>query len=287
MLTLLILPNQELSLRTRSSETQSWLRGKVLPTGANSQSPREHSGLLPWHLREQTAGFTPEGRCREVPGLICTPCGGGLPLARARFSVTRSPALIRPSTDSTGTVHSLLWSHNARAFGIIRRKHHTSLWHGNRRTRRLAEQTACLRASLMGKVRNLFKYLFLIPLAKILTCKNTKCIAFQCQVMSKAAGSAFYMQLFRTTVRKVVKRRSLLVLRSSQSLGYLEKKTLFKCSGFLIFFFLPLITTVCKEVSLFLSLCDVTSGTGVGREEKQCTKNTLLSRLLRTGLSSK
>lgn len=48
----------------------------------------------------------------------------------------------------------------------------------NRRTKRLAKQIACLSASLIGRVRNLLKYLFLIPLAKILDMQKYKMQSF-------------------------------------------------------------------------------------------------------------
>lgn len=117
---------------------------------------------------------------------------------------------------------SILTSYNACAFGIIRSKHHTSLQRRNKRTKRLAKQIACLSASLIGEVRNLLKYLFLIPLAKILTCKNTKCMAFQCQVTSKATGSAFYMEVICTGSCKVGKGASPLVAGHFCSLGCLR-----------------------------------------------------------------
>ena len=131
--------------------------------------------------------------------------------ARAQwFLSVGSHVIIQPSTDSAGILSTPLWSYNACAFGIIRSKHHISLQHKNRRTKRLDKQIACLRASLIGKVRNLLKYLFLIPLAKILTCKNPKCIAFCVKWCPKQQAACFTCRSSVLHFCKAVKRVTLL-----------------------------------------------------------------------------
>lgn len=163
-----------------------------------SHSEHWYVCLLPWHLWEHRVGFTNEGAAIKLPGLIYPVCGnifiqinGSLFLRPIYFChwghmLSCSPPQIALAFSAHG-------SHNADTLESSEANIVSQCGTNAGQQKRLAEQIACIRASLIGKVRNLLKYLLLIPLAKIQICKNTKYMGFWCQ-MSRATSSAFYRQ---------------------------------------------------------------------------------------------
>lgn len=95
-----------------------------------------------------------------------------------------------PQTAQAFSVHG---SHNAGTLESSEANTVSQCGTNTGQQKRLAEQIACVRTSLIGKVRNLLKYLLLIPLAKIQICKTTKYMGFWCQ-MSRATSSSVYRQ---------------------------------------------------------------------------------------------